>query len=214
MSALFDCPVCGTWRCAECGWTRTRASRFSDAPQDCHRCGSRLGEMKPVQHVRKGLAEDHLAAYEARVAEQGRPRYPLERAPDPVDRSRDWLVSILARVNGLEIRNDLPHRRASIESIYRKEMDAIIASGWESQETTLLRERMADLLTRTANALKGEPVDGNGVRFMHDWSDLPQVAAQVADRARLAQTGDDDSIETEIGRRMIENAAKVAGEEE
>jgi hypothetical protein len=41
-------------------------------------------------------------------------------------------------------------------------------------------ERMDDLLTRTANALKGEPPP----LTLHDWSDLPEVAARVvAERA-------------------------------
>jgi hypothetical protein len=51
-------------------------------------------------------------------------------------------------------------------------------------EEDWLRGRMADILTRTANALKGEP---DGI-YSHDWSDLPDVAArlrsELADRRR------------------------------
>lgn len=42
-----------------------------------------------------------------------------------------------------------------------------------------LRDRMDSLLTGVAAALKGEP----GPLVMHDWSDLPEVAAEVARRA-------------------------------
>lgn len=38
----------------------------------------------------------------------------------------------------------------------------------------------ADLLTRTANALKGEPAELSS----HDWSDLPKVAAKVVQEAK------------------------------
>lgn len=45
----------------------------------------------------------------------------------------------------------------------------------ERDESDALRERMAGLLTGVANALKGDP----GPLKMHDWSDLPTVAASV-----------------------------------
>lgn len=178
-SHLFDCPVCGTWECAACGWRRSRANRFAEDPQDCHRCGSRLGEMKPIQHTRYGTAENHVAEYDRLIGEGRTPRYPLAQDTAPRHADRDWLVEILAALNGLPLRPDLPHRRQSIEQIYGREIDAIIAAGWESEESIHLRDRMADLLTRTANALKGEPVDEHGDRFLHDWSDLPEVAEEA-----------------------------------
>lgn len=85
---------------------------------------------------------------------------------------RDWLIEILGRMNGLNM--ERPKQRQAIEQIYRREMDAIIEAGWETDESIALRERMADLLTRTANALKGDP----GPLLRHDWSDLPDVAAR------------------------------------
>lgn len=45
----------------------------------------------------------------------------------------------------------------------------------DQAESDALRERMAELLTGVAKALKGEP----GPLAMHDWSDLPAVAAAV-----------------------------------
>lgn len=42
-------------------------------------------------------------------------------------------------------------------------------------ETDWLNGRMSHLLTATANALKGEP----GPLSLHDWSDLPVVAARL-----------------------------------
>lgn len=47
-----------------------------------------------------------------------------------------------------------------------------------------LRERMANILTRTAAALKGEP----GPLTLHDWSGLPEIAERAAsDLAKLRQ---------------------------
>jgi hypothetical protein len=46
----------------------------------------------------------------------------------------------------------------------------------EIEEGDALRERMADLLTGTANALKGDPPP----LTWHDWSDLPAVAKKAA----------------------------------
>jgi hypothetical protein len=40
-----------------------------------------------------------------------------------------------------------------------------------------LREKLADLLEQTANALKGQPAP----LHWHDWSDLPKVATQLKD---------------------------------
>lgn len=54
---------------------------------------------------------------------------------------------------------------------------------WEQNEaarTAATLDRMADLLTRTANVLKGEP----GPLMMHDWSDLPEVAAKARQEGR------------------------------
>jgi hypothetical protein len=45
----------------------------------------------------------------------------------------------------------------------------------EVEESDAVRTRMADLLTRTANALKGDPPP----LTQHDWSDLPEVAARI-----------------------------------
>lgn len=46
----------------------------------------------------------------------------------------------------------------------------------EIEEGDALRERMAELLTGTANALKGDPPP----LTWHDWSDLPAVAKRTA----------------------------------
>lgn len=46
-----------------------------------------------------------------------------------------------------------------------------------NHETDWLNGRMAQLLTSTANALKGEPDE----LCLHDWSDLPVVAQRLRD---------------------------------
>lgn len=48
----------------------------------------------------------------------------------------------------------------------------------ERDECDALRERMADLLTRTTNALKGEPAELE----LHSWHDLPDVAVAIRSR--------------------------------
>lgn len=104
---------------------------------------------------------------------------------------RDWLIEILGRMDGVNVSR--PMQRQAIEQVYGRVMDAIIEAGWESDESVALRNRMADLLTRTTNALKGDP----GPLMSHDWSDLPDVAARVvlppgqhpADHAPRAEQG-------------------------
>jgi len=46
----------------------------------------------------------------------------------------------------------------------------------DNEELHRLRERLAELLTGVANGLKGEPPE----LVMHDWSDLPELAAKTA----------------------------------
>jgi hypothetical protein len=48
--------------------------------------------------------------------------------------------------------------------------------GHEEMEASWLFERLASLLTQTANALKGDP----DPLVWHDWSDLPEIARAVA----------------------------------
>ena len=45
----------------------------------------------------------------------------------------------------------------------------------EIEELTAQRDKLADILTRTANALKGEPAELSA----HSWHDLPEVAQQL-----------------------------------
>lgn len=56
----------------------------------------------------------------------------------------------------------------------------------EYGEETELREKLASILTRTANALKGDPAKLGPHGGMHDWSDLPEVCASlIASKAEL-----------------------------
>jgi len=48
----------------------------------------------------------------------------------------------------------------------------------ESEANEELIERMADILTRTANALHGHAPE-NG---LHSWHDLPELAAQLRNK--------------------------------
>lgn len=52
-----------------------------------------------------------------------------------------------------------------------------------------LRERMADLLTRTTNALKGEPAELE----LHSWHDLPDVAVAIRSRIAALEAERDDA---------------------
>lgn len=60
----------------------------------------------------------------------------------------------------------------------------IQAQGDELREVTELNERMAGFLTKTANALKGEPV---GTTIAHDWTDLPELALSQRERMEAAE---------------------------
>jgi hypothetical protein len=61
----------------------------------------------------------------------------------------------------------------------------------ESNEDDALRDRMADLLTRTAAALKGPPKP----LHLHDWADLPDVATKVVAERDAWRAADDKQAE-------------------
>lgn len=48
----------------------------------------------------------------------------------------------------------------------------------ELEELTAQRDQLADILTRTANALKGQPAELS----LHSWHDLPEVAQQLKEK--------------------------------
>lgn len=58
-----------------------------------------------------------------------------------------------------------------------REIEALRADLAESDE---IRETLGHILTRTANALKGEPPEGT----WHSWHDLPEKATQLAERVQ------------------------------
>lgn len=70
------CPMCGVWKCAKCGWTRTYANRFAKDPQTCGICHSEEGQMLPVRHM-EHKARGHAKEYTRHVRQGLMPRYPL-----------------------------------------------------------------------------------------------------------------------------------------
>jgi hypothetical protein len=70
-----------------------------------------------------------------------------------------------------------PNVRAELEHIANE----VQAMRQEADDEDTLRTRMAQLLTDTANALKGAPAE----LHRHSWHDLPEIAAQQADAATL-----------------------------
>jgi hypothetical protein len=78
----------------------------------------------------------------------------------------DWLRAVAAALDAGE---PVGHHWSERLRMIADEMD----------DDDLLRDRMADLLTRTAHALKGEPA----ALTLHDWSDLPEVAAEAVAKA-------------------------------
>ena len=76
---------------------------------------------------------------------------------------------------------------ANMPTILRAHADALEENARlraEANDDDALRERMADILTRTAAALKGEPEP----LTLHDWSGLPEIAERaVSELAKLRQ---------------------------
>lgn len=68
----------------------------------------------------------------------------------------------------------------------RRNMEALIAEVERLRESeneyVVLCDRLSELLTQTAEALKGPPPPLTS----HDWSDLPAVAAKLVDHHRQA----------------------------
>lgn len=74
------------------------------------------------------------------------------------------------------------------------EIEALRADLAESDE---IREKLGHLLTRTAAALKGEPPAG----VWHSWHDLPEKAAQLAERVHRDEALLRQALEVLLGQR-------------
>jgi hypothetical protein len=88
------------------------------------------------------------------------------------------------RLNNLLVYLDSPERQGYPTPL--SEFQAIVQDALDARrervEIEKLHNRMSELLTNTAGALKGKP----GPLTMHSWSDLPQCAALiVANETRL-----------------------------
>lgn len=84
-----------------------------------------------------------------------------------------------------------PYAQAGEPAVIESPEKTVAELRAELDESEALRERMAELLTGVAHALKGDP----GPLRMHDWSDLPKVAAETAKRAaKLAGPVPDDPM--------------------
>jgi hypothetical protein len=85
--------------------------------------------------------------------------------------------------------------------------DRVLTPGPFGDEDEMLRNRMAGLLTRTANALKGEPEP----LHLHDWSDLPERAGLiVANEARLIHECERLRAERDLLRAEVVSLRKIA----
>lgn len=88
------------------------------------------------------------------------------------------VATIMCQCN--RITRDMPSP-AEIERMMprARNLISIVCTAEETEYMHKLLARLSGLLTRTANALKGEP----GPTTLHDWSDLPKVAAALRRKA-------------------------------
>lgn len=61
-SSIPECPLCGTWVCAQCGWKRLHANADPAWQHACHRCGGTRGSLVPARHRNESIRADHAAA--------------------------------------------------------------------------------------------------------------------------------------------------------
>lgn len=98
-----------------------------------------------------------------------------------------------------------------VEPVLDTALTALEAAEQDLDEETQLRERLAGLLTRTANALKGSPPE----LMWHDWSDLPVVAGRlVAERDAAIQRAEVAEHESLIRAQERDANEAVADEAE
>ena len=71
-------------------------------------------------------------------------------------------------------------RKSSVGDALTAFADRVAALEAEVEEQDQLREKLVDLLTRTAAALKGEPEPNT----LHSWHDLPELARAATERAQ------------------------------
>lgn len=92
---------------------------------------------------------------------------------------------------------------AAMEEERAKALAAVRRLREDADEDASVRDMLASLLTSTANALKGEPEQ----LWMHDWSDLPQVAGQHA--AGLRTLSDTVALLTRERGELLAAIARV-----
>lgn len=111
---------------------------------------------------------------------------------EAVKRGDDWAGRVVAADEQGMRWKERAEKAERERDAFRLGLEALKREGTDDDEA--LRARMADLLTRTANALKGEPEP----LHLHDWSDLPERAGLVvANEARLIEAiarGDDNTL--------------------
>lgn len=66
----FGCPVCGVWRCDECGWKRSPAALLHKG-HACSQCGSTKGTLIPRSHYagREHFTSDIVEEFARREVE-------------------------------------------------------------------------------------------------------------------------------------------------
>lgn len=73
---MEPCKACGTWKCADCGFVRYRASRYEKQVCARRRCRSERGRMVPTTHTNSILNLDHQEEVALMEKEGVQPVYP------------------------------------------------------------------------------------------------------------------------------------------
>lgn len=77
------CTVHAHWTCSRCNWTRPNANR--NYPQDCAKCGGRIGEFKPTRHQQAGVAQQHAEERAEYIALYGSNEPQIRLTPEQLD---------------------------------------------------------------------------------------------------------------------------------
>ncbi|MDG2617712.1 hypothetical protein P7L53_15840 [Thermoleptolyngbya sichuanensis XZ-Cy5] len=122
------------------------------------------------------------------------------------DDARPPLVDAWALAEAIDVVLSELHAASYASTQAQLQVDQLQADLMESDE---IREKLGHLLTRTAEALKGEPPEGT----WHSWHDLPQMAALAI---RLADDAAESVICTEghntEGRQWVLYPEQIAAD--
>lgn len=188
--------------------------------EHCPDCGQMVGEGTLYEHQQRvhrlvispmhGLVKQWKADYERMKAERDQAIQSRDEATALIarygfDKAKQEIASLRARLSEVEAERERYKHAMELACDESREAQGELATcRREREDETRVREKLADLLRRTALALKGPPPELTS----WGWHDLPDIAASLrAEQTRLREALKKARTFIEYARYVLEPGA-------